>query len=171
MIKLKKILLLLTILVFYLLIGKITAETELIPKDAIRIRVIANSDSEEDQKVKLAVKEELDSYFYSLLKDVKGATSARAIISSSVSNVEQIVARYTDDDYSVNYGLNYFPSKEYKGVFYKEGYYESLVVTLGEGQGKNWWCVLFPPLCLLENTEMEEVEYRSLVLDMIQQYF
>ena len=75
--------------------------------------------------------------------------------------------------FQVHYGLNYFPEKKYKGVTYKEGYYESLVVTLGEGKGENWWCVLFPPLCLLEaeETNTNAVEYKFFVQDLITKYF
>ncbi|MBQ9011225.1 MAG: stage II sporulation protein R, partial [Bacilli bacterium] len=51
----------------------------------------------------------------------------------------------------------------YKGVKYKEGYYESLLVTLGKGKGDNWWCVLFPPLCLIEADESSDVQYKSFV--------
>ena len=72
----------------------------------------------------------------------------------------------------IHYGLNYFPKKEYKGVIYEEGYYESLVVTLGNGNGDNWWCVLFPPLCLLEaqETNTQDVEYKFFVQDLIDKY-
>lgn len=69
------------------------------------------------------------------------------------------------------FGFNYFPSKKYKGITYKDGYYESLVVTLGEGKGDNWWCVLFPPLCLLEAEESTDVEYKSYVKELIDKYF
>ena len=72
--------------------------------------------------------------------------------------------------YSINFGLNYFPEKEYKGIVYEEGYYESLLITLGEGKGNNWWCVLFPPLCLLEAEENTEVEYTSLVGELLEKY-
>ena len=68
---------------------------------------------------------------------------------------------------------NYFPQKEFKGVTYEEGYYESLVVTLGSGSGDNWWCVLFPPLCLLEaeESEKDDVEYQFFVKELIDKYF
>ena len=64
--------------------------------------------------------------------------------------------------FEINFGLNYFPKKEFKGITYDEGYYESVVVTLGEGLGDNWWCVLFPPLCMLEAEESTEVEYTTI---------
>ena len=68
--------------------------------------------------------------------------------------------------------MNYFPEKEYKGVVYEEGEYESLVITLGNGLGENFWCVLFPPLCLLDTEEEpENVEYTSFVKEVIDKYF
>ena len=65
------------------------------------------------------------------------------------------------------------PEKHYKGVTYKEGNYESLVVKLGEGKGENFWCVLFPPLCLLEaeESDKDEVEYKSFIKEIIDKYF
>ena len=71
-------------------------------------------------------------------------------------------------DYKINYGINYFPKKIYKGVIYPEGEYESLVITLGSGLGDNWWCVLYPPLCLIEDNKItDDVEYRLLVQDVL----
>ena len=78
-----------------------------------------------------------------------------------------------NNTYNINYGTNHFPEKEYKGVIYQEGDYESLVITLGEGLGDNFWCVLFPPLCLLEaeDTETDKVEYTSFIKEIIDKYF
>ena len=75
-------------------------------------------------------------------------------------------------EYTINYGMNYFPEKEYKGIKYEEGEYESLVITLGDGLGENFWCILFPPLCLLEaeETEKDEVEYTSFIQEIINKY-
>ena len=60
--------------------------------------------------------------------------------------------------------------KDYVGVKYPEGEYESLVITLGEGKGDNWWCVLFPPLCLVEAEEHTDVEYKFFVKEIIDKY-
>ncbi len=75
------------------------------------------------------------------------------------------------NDYKVDFGPNYFPKKVYKGVVYDEGIYDSLVITLGNGKGNNWWCVLFPPLCLLEeNTTTTDVEYKLFVSRIIESF-
>lgn len=170
----KKILIGFTVIIgFYIMIGHVSSLV--IPEDALRIRVIPNSNSEYDQNVKNEVKENIQYKLYDLLKDTKGVAEARQIIQDNLSNIDSEVNDTMKlfkpgYDYQINYGLNYFPAKEYKGTIYEEGYYESLVITLGEGQGDNWWCVLFPPLCLLEAEEATEVEYTSFVKELIDKY-
>lgn len=161
------------IIVFYMMIGHVSSMA--IPTDALRIRVIANSNSEYDQIIKQEVKDNIQYKLYDLLKDVKGSTQARQIIQENLPKIDSEVNATLQMlnyqlGYDINYGLNYFPSKKYKGTMYEEGYYESLVITLGEGQGDNWWCVLFPPLCLLEAEEATEVEYTSYVKELIDKY-
>jgi stage II sporulation protein R len=113
---------------------------------------------------------------YNLLKNATTVEEARKIISENLNNVENNVDHVLHNEkynmpFTVNFGLNYFPKKEYKGTTYNEGYYESVVVTLGEGLGDNWWCVLFPPLCLIEAEESTEVEYTTMVKTIIDKYF
>ena len=72
--------------------------------------------------------------------------------------------------FTINFGDNYFPKKEYKDVIYEEGNYESLVVTLGNGEGDNWWCVLFPPICTLEVEENKDIEYKFFVKEIFEKY-
>lgn len=171
----KTFILIISIVLFYMFLGNTVVEKKLIPDDAIRIRVIPNSNSEYDQNMKLLVKEELQQDMYNLLKDVNGVQEARSVINNNLENInKQVDTIFTnngyDMDYSINFGLNYFPEKEYKGVKYEEGYYESLLVTIGEGKGSNWWCVLFPPLCLIEAEESTEVEYTSFVKELVDKY-
>jgi stage II sporulation protein R len=146
-----------------------------IPEDALRIRIIANSNSEYDQEIKTILKEKIQYEMYNLLKDSKGIEEARKIINANLSSIDMEVSNTLKDlnydlGYEINYGLNYFPSKEYKGTTYEDGYYESLVITLGSGEGDNWWCVLFPPLCLLEASDSTDVEYTSFVKELIDKY-
>lgn len=171
----KTFILIISIVLFYMFLGNTVVQKKLIPDDAIRIRVIPNSNSEYDQNMKLLVKEELQQDMYNLLKDVKGVQEARSVINNNLETInKQVDTIFTnngyDMNYSINFGLNYFPEKEYKGVKYEEGYYESLLVTIGEGAGSNWWCVLFPPLCLIEAEESTEVEYTSFVKELVDKY-
>lgn len=170
----KKIVIIILVIVLGYYLMQIGEATE-IPDEAIRLRVIANSDSEYDQEIKMKVSEKLQSRLYNLLKNTKGLQEAESIINKNMSNIESDIKKVLNNEgytlgYKINYGLNYFPEKNYKGVTYKAGEYESLVVTLGEGKGKNWWCVLFPPLCILEAEESTEVEYKFFIKEMIDKY-
>ncbi len=156
-------------IVVLVLISNYMTKENIIPSDAIRIRVIANSNTIEDQELKKEVKTELEKYLYKKLKNVDSVENADKIINKEIPKIKNIVNKYTSD-YTLKYGMNYFPKKEYKGIIYDEGDYKSLVITLGNGLGNNWWCVLFPPLCLLEAEESTDVEYRSYVIDTINKY-
>ena len=154
------------------------SEEIVIPDEAIRFRVVAESNTKEDQETKTIVKEVLEENLDTLLKDSTSIDETRSILKENQNHFESLIERTLltnkiNTGYKVNFGLNYFPEKNYKGVIYEEGYYESLVVTLGSGNGENWWCVLFPPLCLMEgeDTNTDEVEYKSFVKEMIDKYF
>lgn len=144
----------------------------IIPKESIRIRIISNSNLEYDIKDKMKVKGEIEKEIYELLKGVKNIEEARNILNNNLDKLNVVVDKMTDN-YEISFGNHYFPKKTYKGLIYEEGIYESLVVTLGEGSGDNWWCVLFPPLCLLEgdNEETDDVEYQFFVKELLDKYF
>lgn len=171
----KCVILSMTIFVFYMFVSKTIVKGLTIPNDALRIRIIPNSNSEFDQRIKRSVRDELEITLYDLLKDAKNSSEASEIIKNNLNLVDKDVKRVLNNnnynlDYNINYGYNYFPEKEYKGVKYEEGYYESLLVTLGKGEGDNWWCVLFPPLCLIEGEDNDKVEYKSLVEEILKKY-
>ena len=171
----KSIILLLCIFVFYMYISNSVVKNLSIPEDALRIRIIPNSNSEFDQGIKRSVRDRLEISMYDLLKNAKSSEEASEIIKKNLNLVDNDVKKVLDDNnydlgYKINYGYNYFPEKEYKGIKYEEGYYESLLVTLGKGEGDNWWCVLFPPLCLIEGEENSEVEYKSIVEEILKKY-
>ena len=145
-----------------------------IPDESIRFRVIASSNTKEDQALKKKVKENLKKELFPLIKDARNINEARESINQNFKRLSLNVKETTkDNNYQINYGKNYFPEKTYKGVKYPAGEYESLVVKLGDGVGKNFWCVLFPPLCLLEGEKEEsnDVEYKFLVKEIIKKYF
>ena len=172
----KSIIIFILIILIYILIGNVIAEKDMIPDEAIRIRVIANSNSEYDQNIKIKVKDNLQSIMYKLLKNTEDIESSRNIIKNNINLVEDDIYTLLQREkyqlpFNINFGLNYFPKKEFKGITYDEGYYESVVVTLGEGLGDNWWCVLFPPLCMIEAEESTDVEYTTFVKKIIDKYF
>lgn len=164
------------IIILFMGINSVKSESIKVPSNAIRLRVLANSNSDYDQLVKFAVSNKVQKQLYELLKDTESIDEARLIINSSLALLDEEINKTLREEkytlgHSINYGLNYFPEKEYNGVTYDEGYYESLLVTLGSGKGDNWWCVLFPPLCLIEAEESSEVEYKFFVQELIDKYF
>ena len=139
----------------------------IIPSDAIRVRIIANSNSIEDLYQKKKLKDEIKNDLYDIVKEANSSYEATEKITNNLGKISKLISQKTSD-FKINYGLNYFPSKTYKGVFYPKGNYNSLVITLGSGLGDNWWCVLYPPLCMIEdNDTVNDVEYRLLVSDII----
>jgi len=171
----KTLLLIGVIFTIYYFIGIKAEEILKIPDEAIRFRVIANSNSEYDQKVKYEVKDEIQNHMLTILQNVDSIDVSRSVIAANLSTINTKIAQVLEREkyeipYNVNFGLNYFPAKEYKGIIYDEGYYDSLVITLGSGQGDNWWCILFPPLCLLEAEDGVEAEYTSFVKEILDKY-
>ena len=156
--------------------SKRSDEQVVIPNEAIRFRVLANSNSVDDQFIKNEVTKEVQDYLFTILKNVDTISESRLAIRSNISTIEKKVNDFLlnenySNKFSINYGYNYFPKKTYNGVKYNEGNYESLLITLGEGEGNNWWCVLFPPLCLMDAQESNEVEYKFFVKELIDKYF
>ena len=141
----------------------------IIPNEAIRIRILANSNKVEDQKLKADIKNDVNKYLYTKLTNVSTYNEANNIIQNSIVDIQNIVEEYTND-YNISYSNNYFPEKDYKGVKYNEGYYPSLLITLGKGEGNNFWCVLFPPLCMIDE-ENNNREYKFLINELLKKVY
>lgn len=145
-----------------------------IPSTSIRMRVIAASDSQEDQENKKVVKSLIEEKLYDLIKGSKSDKEASDIITNHKEEIDEEIitkmkAANIDSSYTSNFGYNYFPEKEFKHLRYKAGNYKSFVITLGSGKGENWWCVLYPPLCLVDENATD-YEYHSLIKDTISKY-
>ena len=139
----------------------------IIPTDAIRVRIIANSNSIEDLYQKKKLKDSIKDELYSLVKDASSFDEANNNIKNGLNIIKKLINE-KNIEAEIDYGLNYFPKKTYKGVVYPEGEYQSLVITLGSGLGDNWWCVLYPPLCMInENSNTDDVEYKLLVKELL----
>ena len=133
----------------------------------IRLHVIANSDSEFDQKLKLKVRDEIISVVGDL-KRKKSLNESREWLESQLDDIEraaEAIIRENGCNYkaSAELGVRWIPEKTYGDMHFPAGNYEALTVTLGKGEGENWWCVLFPPLCLIteDEAELEEMGLES----------
>lgn len=121
----------------------------------LRFHVIANSDSDEDQTLKLKVKEAVVNYLGDFLHDTMTLEETKNVIASHndeiIALAEQIISE-NGYDYSVSAELTtcYFPVKSYGDVTLPAGDYEAYRITIGKADGKNWWCILYPPLCFVD---------------------
>lgn len=173
----KVILILLAILsISYVINANNKKESVRIPDSAIRFRVLANSNSPKDQKIKEEVRDIMQKKLYNLLANTSSIKDAREIINENMNEFNNILSdemKNKDYSYKIDYGMHEFPEKTYKGVVYQAGEYESLLVTLGNGEGNNWWCVLFPPLCVMEAEEQNtsDITYKSFVKEILEKYF
>lgn len=154
--------------VMVLLLLNSRQEQIIIPSDAIRFRIIANSNNIKDQEEKIRLKKDLEPVLGSILSNSYTKDDTIENINNNMNEIKKTIEKH-NLDYNINFGLNYFPEKTYKGLKYSSGDYESLVVTLGDGLGDNWWCVLFPPLCLIEAEEenYDEYTYTSYIKELL----
>lgn len=147
-------------------------EKVIIPKDAIRFRIIANSNTNIDQTMKKQILKNLGTEIVET-NSLSTISETRNFIKNELPKFTEIVDKTIKENnynntFDITYGKNYFPRKEYKNIIYEEGEYESLVITLGDGKGKNFWCILFPPLC---NIDEENIQYTSLIKETLDKYF
>ena len=121
----------------------------------IRFHVIANSDSDEDQNLKLKVRDAVINYLQPKLLESESIEESELIIKREYSELEKIsknIILQNGYNYDVKIGIDYseFPTKQYSNVVLPAGEYKALKIIIGEGSGKNWWCVMFPPLCFVD---------------------
>lgn len=145
-----------TILSLYIPKNEVTAnEAVVIPNDAIRLRILANSDSAEDQRVKHLIRDEVNAEITKWVSHLTSKQEAKKVIQEGLPQLQQIALKVLEQEQvnqsvEVEFGKVEFPTKLYGEFLYPAGEYEAILITLGEGTGANWWCVLFPPLCFLD---------------------
>ncbi len=145
----------------YLINNANSLSQQQLSEQVLRLHVIANSDSAEDQKVKLMVRDAIVDLFTSDLSQMNGITQALEYAKNKIDLIQK-----TADEILKREGFNYrsrieisqsrFPEKVYGDIIFPAGIYTAVRVTLGEGTGQNWWCVLYPPLCFL-NVKTDEI--------------
>jgi len=151
-------------------------ETTSVYEGILRLHVIANSDSEADQSAKLAVRDAI----LPLFSAETSYEDARSFLLSHGREIQRAAEQVLSErgmDYGVclSLGTETFPDRTYDGVTFPAGDYDALCVRLGAAQGHNWWCVLFPPLCIVSETgepvDLEEVEPESWFLNWLTSLF
>jgi len=153
-----------------------------VPEKIIRLHVVANSDSPADQQLKLQVRDKIISSMSGRLEGLKDISEVKSIVQGSLAEIE-VAAREVIEENRKLYGVKAvltkmdFPTRAYGNITLPAGTYQALNIVIGEGKGKNWWCVMFPPLCFIDvahgviaeetmkelKTSLTEEEYSLLV--------
>ena len=130
-------------------------ESIVIPGEAIRLRILANSDFDEDQAIKRKVRDAVNAQITLWVQDLTSMQEAKRVINSKLPEIQAIAEKVvreqqSDQSVKVEFGKVQFPTKLYGQFLYPAGEYQAILITLGSGEGANWWCVLYPPLCFLD---------------------
>lgn len=157
--KKSKYFVILTLLVSIFILFTISSYAKTISQDLsnnfFRLHILANSDSEADQALKLKVRDNIIEYMNTISYDGLSKKEAINLTSQNLDNFKKIAEDTIQKEgysypVSLEIGNFYFPTKEYGNVSLPAGYYDALKIEIGEAKGKNWWCSLFPPLCFVD---------------------
>jgi stage II sporulation protein R len=161
--KLKKweLALIIALVITFLCGATLTKEQSALSDKLIRLHVIANSDSEEDQKLKLEVRDKILETVSVLLEGVTDRGEAVELLKNDMEKIitaaeAEVRARGYDYSVAAEIGLEAYPTREYETFSLPAGDYVSLRVLIGDAAGRNWWCVIFPPLCVSAASGMDE---------------
>ncbi|MDR2182598.1 MAG: stage II sporulation protein R [Clostridiales bacterium] len=134
----------------------------------LRLHILAHDDTPREQALKLAVRDGIWAYMYDVGNRAASLDEAREIVAENLPYIEaaarRIVQSYGGTEHGVTARLaenQAFPAMSYAGIIFPQGRYEALQITIGAGAGSNWWCVMFPAMCLMEVTQAEVVEAPS----------
>ena len=147
------------ILISILFIAVIPTEAEgAIYEDTVRLHILANSDNEEDQSLKLKIRDAVLLKYGKELSYFECAEEAKNEIEKLLSEIEnfvekEIIKNGYEYDASVTISTEWYDTRVYENFTLPSGYYSSLEIIIGNGEGQNWWCVMFPPMCLDASTE------------------
>lgn len=138
--------------------GTLYADRKALNENLIRLHVIANSDSEEDQQLKLQVRDAVVEKLRESMQDLPSVEEAKAYLQEHLPELEDFVNQVirelgSTDRAVVTLSRESYDTREYDTFSLPAGYYESLRIVIGEGEGENWWCVVFPSLCLPATSE------------------
>lgn len=166
----KKIIYVILIIVMILVVSKPRYD---LSGDMVRFRVIPNSNSSKDILIKEKVVNELSTL---LFKDTNDINETRNNVVNNLDKINNSIDKVFSKNnynlkYKVKYGMNYFPSKEYNDIRFEAGNYESLVVEIGEAKGNNYWCILYPPLCMVDYEKDTKIEYKSKIIEILSNLF
>lgn len=162
------------VLISFLLLALPVSGEEALYDSVLRLHVLPASDSAEDQNLKIAVRDAVLEKYGEALATVKSKTEAEALLSERRGEIEEFVnaflkKKHIEQHATVTLEREYFDTRAYGEITLPAGFYSALKITLGEGEGQNWWCVLYPSLCTeaamgervnIAKEQLSESEYR-----------
>ncbi len=159
--------LLVTVIILCTIISDSTQEE--IAGSVVRLHILANSDSEADQALKLKVRDAILGFVTDRYPQNAGKAEAEAYLKNSLPEIQRIArdvlaANGSYADVKASFGRYAFPTKAYENVSLPAGIYEAVRVEIGEAKGQNWWCVMFPPLCLADSGSLKMTDEAMLQL-------
>ncbi len=151
------LLLLLFIYTFICAFSYVNAVSSDIQNSVFRLHVIANSDSDEDQNLKYIVRDKVLEYIHNISSNANSKEDVIDLAYQNMDNIQKIAEdTILENGYNypvkINIGNFAFPTKTYGDISFPAGFYDALKIEIGEAKGKNWWCVMFPPLCFVDVT-------------------
>lgn len=153
------------------------ASIDSLVESCVRIHIRANSNSKEDQEVKLKVRDAVTSFLTQKLDGCKTKQEAMKTLEQNKQNIVKIAdltLKQSNFAYktSIRLSKEHFPERKYDDYIFPEGDYDALIVELGTGSGDNWWCVAFPPLCFVPSGNSgEKIVYKSWIKEMLDKLF
>ncbi len=164
-------------LIFVLIIGALCIPQKEIKTDYLRLHIRANSNNEIDQNVKYKIKDIMVEFLTPHLCNVESKTKAIEVV-KSYSNILKSKCLNELKNNGFNYSVNikidneYFPTRTYANTTLESGFYDAVIVELGEAKGDNWWCVMYPPLCFVNKNENEiQIKYKSAIYEWFKKMF
>lgn len=167
----KKILLILIIFIFYFIFYSFSYSYSIsndLEKNLFRLHILANSDSTEDQALKLYVRNKVIDYLHQY------SFNNKSELITFLNNNQLSLQKVIDDaikekgySYTSSFEIenSFYPQKQYENITLPAGNYDGLKIKIGKAEGKNWWCVLFPPMCLINNSTCSLPEESEILLD------
>ena len=164
------------VLILLLIIGASFLPTAEVEYDYLRLHIRANSNSEIDQNIKYEIKDELVEFLTPYFCNVTSKNEAVEIVNNLKEKMSEIcvdVLRKNGFNYSANVKINneYFPTRTYSNTTLESGYYDAVIVELGEAVGDNWWCVMYPPLCFITRENQTEITFKSKIVEWFKSLF
>ena len=144
--------------------------------DYLRIHIRANSNSVEDQEVKYKVKDAVVDALIPLLAEIETFEEAKKVLSENFEFIENVANEILEENgfsYGCSASLNneFFPTRVYDDLTLEEGYYDALVLSLGSGEGDNWWCLVYPAFCFTKTQNFDNIVYISKIWEIIESVF